>query len=64
MDIVSRKSLWAYIFTGLLQYFPKNWAILFQKLGKEKRIAKSVSGYFINKVKNILFLSLSKGKNH
>ena len=31
------------IFTGLLQYLPKNPAILVQKLGGEKKLLKSVS---------------------
>ena len=30
-------------FTGLLQYFTKNRAILVQKLGREKNLSKSVS---------------------
>ena len=30
---------------NLLQYFPKNRAILVQKLNKKKNLSKSVSGY-------------------
>jgi hypothetical protein len=41
MDI-SRKSLSVGIFTWLLQYFPKNSAILVQKLWGEKKLSKSV----------------------
>ena len=44
MDI-SRKSLSVGIFTWLLQYFPKNRAILVQKLWGEKKLSKSVFGY-------------------
>ena len=33
------------IFTWLLQYFPKNRAILVQKLWGEKKLSKSVFGY-------------------
>jgi len=33
------------IFTGLLQYFPKNRAILVQRLGKKEKNSKSVSSY-------------------
>ena len=33
----------------MLQYFPKNRAILVQKLGEEKKFSKSVFGYFKNK---------------
>ena len=35
------------IFTGLLQYFSKNRAILCQKLGAEKKMSNSTSGYFM-----------------
>ena len=52
MDI-SRKSLSIGIFTCLLQYFPKNRAILVQKLGKEKKLTKSVSGYLKTKKKKV-----------
>ena len=48
MDI-SRQSLSVGIFTGFFQYFPPSWAILVQKLGEEKKLSKSVSGYFMNK---------------
>ena len=48
MDI-SRQSLSVGIFNGFLQYFPPSWAILVQKLGEEKKLSKSVSGYFMNK---------------
>ena len=34
------------IFSWLLQYFPRNGAILVQKLWGEKRVSKSVFGYF------------------
>jgi len=37
------------IFTWLLQYFPKNRAILVQKLWGEKKLPKSVFGYFKTK---------------
>ena len=37
--------------SGLLQYFPKNRAILVQKLGADKKLSKSVSGYFMTKKK-------------
>ena len=40
------------IFTWLLQYFPKNRAILVQQLWGEKKLSKSVFGYFKTK-KNI-----------
>ena len=39
------------IFTWLLQYFPKNRAILIQKLWCEKKLSKSVFGYFKTKKK-------------
>ena len=39
------------IFTWLLQYFPKNRAILVQKLWGEKKLSKSVFGYFKTKKK-------------
>ena len=39
------------IFTWLLQYFPKNRAILVQKLWGEKKLSKSVFGYFNTKKK-------------
>ena len=39
MDI-SRKSLSVGIFTWLLQYFPKNMAILVRKLGEEEKVVK------------------------
>ena len=39
------------IFTWLLQYFPKNRAILVQKLWGEKKLTKSVFGYFKTKKK-------------
>ena len=42
MDI-SRYCLLVGIFTEF-QYFPKNRAILVQKLGEEKKLSKSVSG--------------------
>ena len=48
MDI-SRKSVSVDILSGLLQYFPKNRAILGQKLGDEKKLLKYVSGYFMTK---------------
>ena len=38
-------------FTWLLQYFPKNRAILVQKLWGEKKLSKSVFGYFKTKKK-------------
>ena len=37
------------ILFGLLQYFPKNRAILVQKLGTEKKLSKSVSGFLMKK---------------
>ena len=37
------------ILSGLLQYLSKNKAILVKKLGAEKKMAKSVSGYFMKK---------------
>ena len=37
------------IFTWLLQYFPKNRAILVQKLWGEKKLSTSVFGYFNTK---------------
>ena len=40
------------IFTWLLQYFPKNRAILVQKFWGEKKLSKSVFGYFKTKKKN------------
>ena len=43
MDI-SRKSLSVGILIGMLQHFPKNRAILVQKLGAEKKLSESVSG--------------------
>ena len=51
MDI-SRQSLSVGIFTWLLQYFPKNRTILVQKLWGEKKLSKSVFGYFKTKKKN------------
>ena len=39
------------IFTCLLQYFPKNRTILVQKLWGEKKLSKSVFGYFKTKKK-------------
>ena len=39
------------IFTFLLQYFPKFRAILVQKLWSEKKLLKSVFGYFKTKKK-------------
>ena len=49
------------IFTGLLQYFPKNRAILVQKLGEEK-IKKRLYNLFmrreIKKKYNYLLLTL------
>ena len=33
----------------MLQYFPKNRAILVQKLGEEKKLSKSAFGYFKTK---------------
>ena len=48
MDM-SRSSLSVGIFTGFLQYFPKNRAILVQKLGEESKLSKCVSGYFMTK---------------
>ena len=53
MDI-SRYCLPVGIFTWLLKYFPKNRAILVQKLGEEKKWSKSVSGYLKTK-KNFLW---------
>ena len=50
MDI-SRLSLSVGIFTWLLQYFPKNRAILIQKLWGEKKLSKFVFGYFKTKNK-------------
>ena len=50
MDI-SLQSLLVGIFTWLLQYFPKNRAILAQKLWGEKKLSKSVFGYFKTKKK-------------
>ena len=35
--------------SGLLQYFPKNRAILVQKLEAEKELTNSVSVYFVTK---------------
>ena len=37
------------ILSGLLQYFQKDRPILVQKLGEEKKLSKSVSGYFMTK---------------
>jgi len=39
------------IFTWLLQYFPKNRAILVQKLWGEKNLSEFVFGYFKTKKK-------------
>ena len=39
------------IFTWLLQYLPKNRAILVQKLWGEKKLSESVFGYFKTKKK-------------
>ena len=39
------------IFTWLLQYFPKNRAILVQKLWGEKKLSELVFGYFKTKKK-------------
>ena len=63
------------ILSGLLQYFPKNRAIV-QKLGAEKKLSKSVSGYFMTKknptaikpeggpaIKKIIFFAASL-RNH
>ena len=36
-------------FTCLIQYFPQNRAILVQKLGEKKKMAKSISNYFKTK---------------
>ena len=41
MDM-SRPSLSVGIITGFLQYFPKNRAILVQKLGEEKKNCQSL----------------------
>ena len=40
------------IFTWLLQYFPKNTAILVQKLGEEKKLSKSVFSAILRLKKN------------
>ena len=63
MDI-SRKSVSVDILSGLLQYFPKNRAILGQKLGDEKKLLKYVSGYFMTKntKKNLLPLNPRGGR--
>ena len=37
------------ILSGLLQYFPKNLAILVQKMVSGKKMSKSVSVYFMTK---------------
>ena len=42
-------SLSVVIFNCLLQYFPRNRAILVQKLWGEKKLSKSVFGYFKTK---------------
>jgi hypothetical protein len=50
---ISRQSLSVGIFTWLLQYFPKNRAVLFQKLWGEKKLSKSVFSYFKKKKKKV-----------
>ena len=49
------------IFTWLLQYFPKNRTILVQKLWGEKKLSKSVFGYFKTKKKVPMAIKLEGG---
>ena len=58
MDI-SRYSLSVCIFTWLLQCYPKNRAILVQKLGEE--LSKSVSGYLKTKKKFLMAIKPEGG---
>ena len=53
---ISRKILSVGIFTWLLRYFPKNRAILVQKLWGEKKLSKSVFDNFKTK-KKFFFLN-------
>ena len=58
---ITLKFLSVGIFTCLSQYFPKNRAILVQKLWGEKKLSKSVFGYFKKKKKFRWPLSSSGG---
>ena len=49
------------IFTGLLQYFPKNRAMLVQKLGEEKKLSTSVSSYLKTKKRKSSYGHLARG---
>ena len=51
MDISRLSSFSVCMLSWLLPYFPKNRAILVQKLGAEKILSQSVSGYFMTKKK-------------
>jgi len=57
MDI-SRQGLSVGILSGLLQYFPKNRTILVQKLEVEKKLFKSVSGYFMTRKNTMTLLMI------
>jgi len=57
MDI-SRQGLSVGILSGLLLYFPKNRPILVQKLEAEKKLSKSVSGYFMTRKNTMTLLMI------
>jgi len=57
MDI-SRQGLSVGILSGLLQYFSKNRTILVQKLEAEKKLFKSVSGYFMTRKNTMTLLMI------
>ena len=48
-------------FTWLLQYFPKNIAILVQKFWGEKKLSKFVFGYFKTKKKKKVPMAIKRG---
>ena len=52
------------ILSGLLQYFPKNRAIIVQKLGAGKKLSKSVSDYFMTKKKKFQWPLILKGQGY
>ena len=59
MDI-SHYSLSVGILTGLLQYFPKNRAILVQKLGEEIKLYKYIDKYISHNNKLFFFIKSLK----
>ena len=51
------------IFTGLLQQLPKNTALSVQKIGGDKKLSKSISGYIkTKKQKNPTAITLKGGR--